>query len=213
MILGANEVKQLYRRTARFYDAAVWMYRLTGVTRVRRLAVAALRLKPGDTVVDLGCGTGLNLAFLREAVGPSGRVLGVDLTDAMLERARRRVQRAGWWNVELIEADVREYPLPENLNAVLATFALEMVPEHDAVVRRVADALPAGGRIALFGIKHPEGWPQWAIRIGIVLNRAFGVSREYAAIQPWQSVRRHMREVEYREFYAGAAYLSVGEVA
>ena len=211
MILAAEEVKQLYRRTARFYDAAVWMYRLTGVTRHRELAVEALRLKPGDTVVDLGCGTGLNLAFLRTAVGTSGRVIGVDLTDAMLERARGRVARAGWENVEFVEADMREYPLPAGVNGVLSTFALEMVPEHEEMIRRVADSLPAAGRMAVYGVKHPDRWPQWAIQLGIWLNRPFGVSSEYAAIRPWESVRRHLREIEYREFYAGAAYLCVGE--
>lgn len=211
MLLNPEQVRALYRRTARFYDAAVWMYRLTGVRRHRERAVAALRLRPGDTVVDLGCGTGLNLSLLRAAVGPSGRVLGVDLTDAMLARARRRVERAGWENVELVEADLTEYAFPHHLGGALATFALEMVPEYDAVIRRVADVLPPGRRLAVSGLKHPERWPRWLARVGIWLNRPFGVSEAYAALRPWESVRRHLREVEHREFYAGAAYLSVGE--
>ena len=211
MILSAEEVKQLYRRTAPFYDAAVWMYRLTGVTAHREVAVQALRLNQGDTVVDLGCGTGLNLALLREAVGPSGHVIGVDLTDAMLKRARRLVDRSGWQNVNLVEADMRDCPLPAEVKAVLSTFALEMVPEHDELIRSVAHSLPSGGRIALLGLKHPKRWPRWAIQLGIWINRPFGVTSEYAAIRPWESIRRHLREVMYREFYAGAAYLSVGE--
>ena len=211
MILNRAEVRTLYRRTAKFYDAAVWMYRLTGVSRHREFAVAALRLRPGDTVVDMGCGTGLNFSLLRAAVAPSGRVVGVDLTDAMLERARRRIEREGWTNVELVEADLREYRFPADLKGALATFALEMVPEYDEVIQRVAERLPPGGRLALYGLKHPERWPEWLIRLGIWLNRPFGVSQEYAAFRPWKSVRRHMKEVEHREFYAGAAYLSVGE--
>ena len=210
MLLSKEEVRRLYRRTARFYDAALWMYRLTGADRHRKLAVAALGAGRGDTVVDLGCGTGANLPLLRDAVGSSGRVIGVDLTDAMLERARRRIEHAGWENVELVEADLAGYTIPRGAAGALATFALEMVPEYDAVIRGVAEALPPGRRLVLYGLKRPERWPRWLVRLGISLNRPFGVSEEYAALRPWESLRRHLREVEYREFYAGAAYLSVG---
>lgn len=211
VFLTPEEVRQLYRRTAKFYDRAVWMYRITGVTRHRKLAVTALALRPGDTVVDLGCGTGLNLPLLREAVGSTGRVVGVDLTDAMLSRARARVERQRWTNVELVEADLTEYLFPSEMDAALATFALEMVPEYDSVVRRVAEKLSPGGRLAIYGLKHPERWPRWLIRLGVWLNRPFGVSEEYEVLRPWESLRRYLTEVEHSEFYAGAAYLSVGE--
>lgn len=211
MLLSNDQVRHLYRRTAWLYDAAVWMYRLTGASRHRRQAVAALRLRPGHTVVDMGCGTGLNFALLQAAVGPDGRIIGVDLTDAMLERARRRVQRAGWTNVELVEADLAEYSFPRQVDAALATFALEMVPAYDGIVQRAAHALRPGGRLVVYGLKHPERWPRWLVRLGIWVNRPFGVSREYAVLRPWESVRRHLREVDYQEYYGGAAYLSVGK--
>ena len=206
-----NEVRALYRRTARFYDGAVWMYRLTGASRLRERAIDALRLRPGDTVVDMGCGTGLNLPLLSRAVGPTGGVIGVDLTDAMLERARRRVAEGGMRNVELVEADLTEYRFPPGMRGALATFALEMVPEYDEVVRRVAASLEPGGRLVLFGLKHPERWPTWLIRIGVWLNRPFGVSSDYASLRPWEAGRRYLREIEYHEHYAGAAYVWIGE--
>ena len=211
MILSNGETKKLYRRTARFYDAWVRAYRLFGVDRHRRSAVDALDLSVGDTVVDLGCGTGLNFSLLYDIVGPTGRIVGVDLTDAMLDRARQRAEDAGWKNVELVEADLAEYAFPSDADSALATFALEMVPEYDAVVKRAAEALPPGGRLAVHGLKYPEGWPEWLIRLGVCVNKPFGVSRDYAAFRPWESVRRHMVEIEHREFYFGAAYLSVGE--
>ena len=212
MILNRDQTKALYRRLAPIYDLTLWGYRLLGVSRHRERAVRALRLQPGDAIVDMGCGTGLNFPYLREAVGPEGRIVGVDLSGAMLEKARARAERHGWQNVELIEADLTEYAFPENLGGALATFALEMVPEYDAVIRRVASALPAGKRLVLFGLKHPERWPDWLVRLGLWLNKPFGVSREYEAFRPWESLRQHMVEVEHQEFYAGAAYLSVGEV-
>ena len=211
MILSKSEIRTVYRRTARFYDVAVRVYRLFGADRHRRAAVRALRLHSGDTVVDLGCGTGLNFPLLHAAVGPTGRIIGVDLTDAMLAKARRRAANAGWRNVELVEADLAEYVFPPEMDAALATYALEMVPEYDAVVQRTAAALPPGGRLAVHGLKHPERWPEWLIRLGVWVNKPFGVSRDYAMFRPWESVRRYMRETEHWELYFGAAYLSVGE--
>lgn len=212
MILDNEQVRRLYARTAKFYDFAVSLSRPLGVRRHRRLAVDLLNLQRGQTVVDLGTGTGLNLPLLRGAVGAEGRVVGIDISEAMLTRARRRVEEAGWSNVELVQADLREYAFDARLDGALATFALEMLPDHDRVLRRLADRMARGGRLALLGLKHPERWPEWLIEIGVWLNRPFGVSRDYAGIQPWITARRSFREVRFRELYAGAGYLWAGEV-
>lgn len=211
MILSKEEVRKLYRRTARFYDIALWLYRLAGTRRHRRHAVGALQLHQGDTVIDMGCGTGINFQLLHQAIGPSGRIIGMDLSDAMLERAQRRVGKAGWQNVELVEADLASYPFPREAAGARATFALEMVPEYDEVIRHVSATLPPDGRLALLGLKHPEKWPRWLICLGIWLNKPFGVSEEYEAFRPWESVRRHMVEVRHEELFWVVVYLSVGE--
>src|SRR5215467_13151484 len=77
----------LYQKQAKGYDQSG----ILGLDAFRREAVQRLELKRGDLVVDIGCGTGLNFALLQEAIGETGRIIGVDLTDAMLEQARRRV--------------------------------------------------------------------------------------------------------------------------
>jgi len=62
----------------------------------------------GDTVIDMACGTGLNFSLLQKAVGPGGRIVGVDLTDAMLARAQDRIKANGWSNVSLVQADAAD---------------------------------------------------------------------------------------------------------
>lgn len=213
MILNKKQVRDLYQKRARHYDRAMWSYWLAGarVLQYRRIAVNALSCKPGDTVVDLGCGTGLNLPLLERAVGREGRIIGVDLSGAMLDRARERVSSAGWRNVELVQADMAEYEFPSKTAGILATFAITIVPEYDEVIRKGAGAIRPGGRMAILELKRPARWPEWLIRFGAWLNKPFGVSLDYAQWRPRVSVRRHLKEVLYKEYYFGALYLSVGE--
>ena len=97
VVLTPSQTRALYRRRAPHYDRFAGLFRLAGarVSTYRRRAVEALSVSPGDTVVDLGCGTGANFPWLERAVTASGRIVGVDLTDAMLREARGRVESAG----------------------------------------------------------------------------------------------------------------------
>lgn len=212
--LNQTEMRRLYQRLAPWYDTTLWAYYLVGfrVMHYRRLAVRGLNLQRGDTVVDLGCGTGLNFPLLEEAVGPEGHIIGVDLSEAMLEEARQRVRRAGWKNVELVASDAAAYRFPAHVDGILSTLAMVIVDEYDGVIRRGAEALRPGGRMALFGMKRPEGWPKWLVQLGAWVQRPFGVRLGYAGRRPWESLRRHLREVSCEERYFGAAYISVGEV-
>ena len=156
-------MRRLYAGLTPFYDLAVLPFEALGH---RRIAVQSLALQPGDFVVDLGCGTGLNLAALHRAVGSQGRIIGVDLTEEMLGKAEARIDRAGLWNVELVQADVTTYEIPAGIDGVIATYVLEAVPEYDAVVRSVAAALPVGGRLVSYGLKRPDRWPERVYVVG-----------------------------------------------
>ena len=136
----AARIRSSYGRWARIYD---WFARATApVGGVRRGCVDALDLDPGDTVVEFGCGPGVNLPALRAAVGPDGRVVGVDITGPMLRRARRLVDRRGWENVSLVRGDATAPPV-DRADGVLATFVTSLFPDADAVVDRWCDVADA----------------------------------------------------------------------
>jgi ubiquinone/menaquinone biosynthesis C-methylase UbiE len=210
--LTKKEIKELYRKRAKSYDLATRLYPLIGVRldRYRRLAVEALSLRLDDTVVDLGCGTGANFSYLQQYIGDSGHIIGVDLSEEMLDQAQRRIASNGWQNVELIQADMAHYSFPSGVAAVLSTFAITLVPEYDMVICRGAAALHPGGHLAVLDIKKPDNWPAWLIRFAVLLNKPYGVSLDLAVRHPWESVGRYLRPVMFREFYFGAIYLSVG---
>ena len=128
-VLSAAEVRALYDRLAPLYNLLAAGYSFVGSGRFRHRVVEALELRSGETVVDLGCGTGANLPYLVEAVGPTGRVIGVDLSPGMLAQAHERLNETGWQNVELVEADIRAFAFPEPLHGIVSTFALEMGKE------------------------------------------------------------------------------------
>ena len=213
MALDASALITLYRQRAAHYDVTANLYYLLGFREwaYRKRAVAALRLQPGDTVVEIGCGTGLNFPLLRQAVGPRGKIIGVDLTDAMLAQAARRVDEAGWWNVELVQADASRYEFPRCVNGVISTLAITLVPEFDDIVRHGSEALSDGGRFVVFDFKFPSRWyARPIVPLAAFLTRPFGVRIEMASRHPWESIQKYFDQTTVREFYLGMAYVATG---
>ena len=215
MVLSKQGIRDLYVKRAKRYDLGLKLYRLFGfrLDWYRKLAVESLSLHSGDTVIDLACGTGLNFEYLQRAVGEKGRIIGVDLTDAMLDQARRRVAANGWLNVDLIQADLAEYSFPTEVAGIISSYAITLVPEFDSVIRRGAEALCSNGRLAILDFKRPDHWPEWLIGLGAWLYKPYGVSLDLAVRHPWESVNRYLHQVIFREFYLGGLYLSVGQRA
>ncbi|MCW8102256.1 class I SAM-dependent methyltransferase [Streptomyces tauricus] len=141
--------------------AAGWDERFPDDGPAYTAAVSELGLRQGDHVLDAGCGTGRALPALRDAVGPSGAVLGADLTSAMLEAAVRAGRdRAG----QLLLADVSRLPLrAQSLHAVFAAGLIAHLPNPAENLRELARVVRPGGTLALF---HPIGRAALAARQG-----------------------------------------------
>jgi demethylmenaquinone methyltransferase/2-methoxy-6-polyprenyl-1,4-benzoquinol methylase len=211
-----QQLIQTYRKKAKHYDITSRFYPVPGYPqRAQRLrAVQALRLRPGDTVVDIACGTGLNFSLLEQAIGAEGRIVGVDLTDAMLAQAQHRIETNGWHNISLVQADAAAFDFPTEVDAILSTYALSQVPECGDVVAHGAAALSRGGRWAVLDLKVPDNAPRWLAQSGIALVRPFASIDEWFVRRPWEAIRAAMEDgladVSWTELSFGSAFLAAG---
>ena len=140
-------IQRLYDRWAAFYD---WNPILKVVQPARREAIEAMDLKAGDTVVDMATGTGANLGLLRDAVGPSGTVIGIDASEKMIERARIRVETQGWENVELLRADIRDPPVKRPIDGICSTFVAMMYDDPRTLIEPWSGLLAQGTMVNLY---------------------------------------------------------------
>jgi ubiquinone/menaquinone biosynthesis C-methylase UbiE len=207
---------ETYRKSAKHYDVTSRLYPVPGYPqRAQRLrSVKALGLHRGDSVIDIACGTGLNFPLLQQVVGPGGRIIGVDLTDAMLAQAQDRIATNGWRNVSLVQADAAGFEFPAAVNAILSTYAMTQVPECADVIAHGAKALCPGGRWVVLDLKVPGRTPEWVAGLGTAVVRRFAAIDQWIMRRPWEAIRGAMEEeladFSWTELFFGTAFLAAG---
>jgi SAM-dependent methyltransferase len=108
------------------------------------------RLAPGERVLDLGCGAGTDSLVAAQMVGSSGNVVGIDMTTAMLAKARRAADELGVTNADFVEGEVESLPFPEeSFDVVISNGVIDLVPDKDAVYSEIYRVLAPGGRVQI----------------------------------------------------------------
>lgn len=194
-----------YRRRADVYDLELALFE-----PIRREAVRLLALRPGETVLDFACGTGLSLPLLRAAVGARGRVVGVEQSPEMMARARRRAAEAGWANVKLVCAPVESASWRGRADAALFHFTHDVLQRPEAVAHALAH-LRSGARVVATGL-------QWAPRWALAVNAAVYVAARHSITtlagleRPWQALEAQIGPMTVQQRLFGAVYLAQGVV-
>lgn len=121
---------------------------------------ASASLKPGEVVVDLGCGGGLDVFLAAQKVGPTGKAIGIDMTPEMLDLARRNAAKSAATNVEFYQATIDDLPLPDgSVDCVISNCVINLAPDKQAVFREIARVLTPGGRLAVSDIALKKPLP------------------------------------------------------
>jgi ubiquinone/menaquinone biosynthesis C-methylase UbiE len=193
-----------YDRVARFYSTLAPLYLI--FPRARRKAVAALNLKAGDVVLEIGAGTGRNFPYLVAAVGPNGTVIGVDASTGMLAQARRLVEREGWSNVKLIKQDAARMEIDRDLDGVLFSLSYSALPEPRPALARSWERLRSSGRVVVMDLGLTEGGFSRLLDPIARLLLKFTPGDAYS--DPWSDLGAY-GAVETERFMAGLYYVSV----
>ena len=203
--MDVEQIKRKYRRNARFYGFWEGLFR-----KFREQAIDRLSLRPGEAVLDLGCGTGLSFDLLEAAVGSQGQIIGVELSPDMLARARERVARRGWTNVTLIEANAEEVELkPESVDAVLSYYTHDIMTSRRAVERAVCALRPSGNFMAA-GSKRAVGLRGLLLnQITLAYSRPF-ITNTSGTARPWAHLEDLLGRLDVEERLWGSAYVAHG---
>jgi demethylmenaquinone methyltransferase/2-methoxy-6-polyprenyl-1,4-benzoquinol methylase len=194
-----------YRAHAPGYDASA-----ARTMALRRRTVAKLALEPGQTVLDVACGTGLSFGLLREGVGASGRIIGVELSPDMLALARERCAREGWGNVTLIESAMETAKIPGPLDAILFHFTHDVL-RSPAALGRILSAARAGARVAVAGMKLAPWWLAPANLVVRAKARPYMTTLE-GLRRPWDLLEGHLATFARESVLYGTGYIGWGVV-
>jgi len=146
---------------------------------------ALIELKPGETVLDLGSGGGIDVLLSAKRVGPTGKAYGLDMTDDMLALARENQQQAGVENVEFLKGEIERIPLPDNsVDVVISNCVINLSADKDRVLREAFRVLKPGGRFAVSdvvvrGEVHEEVRKSMLLWVGCIAGAL--EEKEYAA--------------------------------
>ncbi len=201
----ADEARRRYRSIASRYDQSIRV-----IAPLRRRVIERLELSEGDQVLDMGSGTGASFEALRTAVGPRGRVTGVELSDEMAAVARQRIQDRGWTNVEVIVGDATTAPLPGNVDGILFFLTHDLTRIPAAVERAVAAGRPGATVVAL----GPMTAPRWAVPVNLIVRT---VARRFVTTfegfdAPWSHLANTVPDLRIRRILGGGFYLASGRV-
>jgi len=172
--------------------------------------LAFAEVAPGEVVLDLGSGAGLDLLIASEKVGPEGRVIGVDMTDEMLAEAAKNVERAGATNVELKKGAIEELPVEDaSIDWVISNCVINLSPDKDAVFREVARVLKPGGKLSVSDIVAEDLPDELRNHAAIHAACIGGAISEGAYVDGLKAVGLGQVEVTERQVYDKDQLLSV----
>jgi ubiquinone/menaquinone biosynthesis C-methylase UbiE len=203
---SARVARERYRAQAPGYD----LLTLAGEP-YRDQTVETLDPKPGEAIVDVGCGTGLNFAAIEEGIGSGGTLVGVDVCPEMLSAAAQETERHGWQNVTLIAAPADLVELPVEADAALFCGTHDVL-RSPAALDNVLHQLRPDARVVAAGPKWTPPWRLDSVAMNAYtrqLHEPFVTTFE-GFDRPWSHLERLVPDLQVEECFFGGGYIAAG---
>jgi ubiquinone/menaquinone biosynthesis C-methylase UbiE len=194
-----------YRKRAVIYDLELALFE-----PIRRKAIARLNLKLGETVLDVGCGTGLSFELLLQGMGSKGKIVGIEQSPEMMAKAQKRVTQHRWKNITLICSPVEAATIRIKADAALFHFTHDILRHPQAVANAIKHLKP-GARVIASGLK-------WASAVMMPVN-AFVLPAALHSVtsleglnKPWDKLAEQLDDFEVESVLFGGVYMAQGTV-
>lgn len=194
---------QQYQSRADRYDSE-----LKPFEPLRREAIEHLRLQPGDSVLDVGCGTGLSFQPLLERLGPQGRIVGIEQCPEMMARARDRVRAGHWRQVSLVSSPVEDAQWRGQADAALFHFTHDIL-RRPAALDNVLPHLKPGARVVATGLQWAPPWA-WPVNCFVLGAALYSVSSLDGLAQPWSELALRLEGFEVHATWLGGIFIASG---
>ncbi len=192
-----------YRRKARIYDSTTG-----GTDTIRHRTIEHLQLKPGDVVLDVGCGSGVSIPLLIKEVGPSGTVYGFDQSPEMLALATQKCSEHGWSNVQVQHGFAETVQFDKPLDAILFHYTHDILQSPMAVRNILSQAAP-NARVSIAGMKNFPWWTGPLLLLSFFKNYAWN-GNPRGQWKPWRLINAELSDFHWQSTHCGMGYMASG---
>ncbi|MDO8905973.1 class I SAM-dependent methyltransferase [Hydrogenophaga sp.] len=192
-----------YRMRAEGYDGELALFE-----PLRQEAISRLKLRDGESVLDVGCGTGLSFAPLKALVGEQGTIVGIEQCPQMLNKARERVQAHGWHGVRLLSEAADEASLRGQADAAIFHFTHDILRQPEAIAH-VMQHLKPGARVVATGLQWAAPWV-WPVNLFVWSAAMYSVTTMDGLDKPWSILATFLRDMDVSTTWMGSIFIATG---